>query len=146
MVERRDTASRRFLPCLGAVAVLLLIAAPATAASITVSPDACRMVSRYVEPPGVEYQPGVDVHGNAVAPADLPGSATVTPPTQFHINITVDLAQRFGIPPSALYDPQAVVGVVEVDGNHLTFNGQPLNDDQMQGLAPLCPQTEPKQP
>lgn len=145
MAGRRDTTFGPVRLRLGAVLAALLAAGPATAADITVSPDACRMVQRYVEPPGVEYQPGVDVHGNPVAPADLPGT-TVTPPTQFHINITVDLAQRFGIPPSALYDPQAVVGVVEVDGNHLTFNGQPLNDDQMKGLAPLCSQAEPKHP
>lgn len=84
----------------------------------------------YVHKPAddVAYKPGVDVNGNAVAPADLPSSsAQIDAPDYIEVPMTVDLAQRLG---------QQVPQGVEMKGNignlrlykdgRVNFNGQDL--------------------
>jgi hypothetical protein len=90
-------------------------------------------------PPGVpsaDYQPGVDVNGNAVAPADLPSSPSNPSIDNFPIEINQRLARRFNLPPNA--NAKAVLGYVTVRGNQAYFNGQPLNADQTSALAEAC--------
>jgi len=75
---------------------------------------------------GAAYQPGVDVNGNAVAPADTAAPVSVVPQT-LRIPLTVDLAQRLNevLPDTAKLETE--VGVVEVrqDG-HVIINGKDL--------------------
>lgn len=75
---------------------------------------------------GADYVPGVDVHGNAVVPADLNGGIDFPPVV---IPITVDLAQRFGISLPAGVELKPDVGQMEIfqDGRIL-FNGRDISE------------------
>ena len=86
--------------------------------------------------PGADYQPGVDVNGNAVAPADLPSTPSVPTVDNFPIEIDQQLANRFHLPPGAT--SKTILGYVTVRDNQAYFNGQPLNADQTSALAEAC--------
>ena len=97
------------------------------AQAVTVTRTDCTQVIRHQPAPDVAYSPGVDVNGDAVAPADLETGITVEPLSEINIPITIDLQERFGIPADPrLYEGEAYVGTVtHVDGRTL-FNGRPL--------------------
>ncbi len=110
------------------------------------SADCARLVA-HVPGPDVAYQPGVDVYGREVAPADLGGTPRIELPETILIDIEVDLLERFGIPENpapvdadvpALYDPDAEVGEVAYRDGRFTFNGQPLQDEAQAELAARC--------
>jgi hypothetical protein len=128
---------------LGAAAAPLVFGTPMAYAEsiVIISRNDCARLIVHHPAPDVAYQPGVDVHGRPVAPADLPGSnPSVAMPEEIAIDITVELQKRFGLPPnSALYKPEARVGtvVVKPDGS-ATFDGQPLTSPEAGALAALC--------
>jgi hypothetical protein len=101
----------------------------------------CRRLVAHRPDANVAYQPGVDVHGRPVAPADLPGGAQVALPDVIPIVISVDIQERFGIPAnSVLYEPNAYVGlaVFRFSNGEIRFNGQPLTDPEQTALAAAC--------
>lgn len=78
---------------------LALLAAPmpAAAASLTVSMADCARLTRHVPAADVAYQPGVDVQGQAVVPADLGGGLQVGVPEAFSFDVQIqpiDFARR----------------------------------------------------
>ncbi len=76
---------------------------------------------------GVEYQPGVDVHGNAVAPADLNAPLDAGAGRVVQIPVTVDLVQRFNLYPFFGIEMKPDVGVVSVHSDgRVEYNGQNL--------------------
>ena len=111
--------------------------------TIVLDQSDCARLVRHVADADVAYQPGVDVHGNAVAPADLGGGAQIALPDRFEFPITVDLGDRLGIPvrSDADYIARLPVGTVSagVDGR-VTFNGVPLTDAEAADLAARCQQ------
>jgi hypothetical protein len=103
--------------------------------------DCARLVA-YVPAPGVDYQPGVDVRGETVVPADLESNVEIALPDRFLIPIEVDLAQRLGLPWNPdRFQAEAFIGVVEARGERLYFNGQPLQDEDKAELAAKCRDT-----
>jgi hypothetical protein len=121
--------------------------APPPPGGVSVSPDgrvivsskACAEVVAHVPDAGVAYTPGVDVHGKAVAPADLPDSASPTAGDNFPIFLTLDLRRKFHVPDSAkLFKPEAVVGLIAIQGNQVFFNGQPIAPGEAELLAAAC--------
>jgi hypothetical protein len=109
------------------------------AADIAVSRQDCDRLVKYRQPPGVEYQPGVDAHGEPVVPADLGGGANIQLPETIIIPIEVLIQDRFHIPAnSALWSAKAEMGVVTVQGDQVLYNGQPLTDPETTALAALC--------
>ncbi len=56
----------------------------------SISRTDCQALATNHTPAGVEYQPGVDVHGHAVAPADLPGGFTYNLPAKVEFDIVVN--------------------------------------------------------
>ena len=109
--------------------------------TIAVARSDCELAVRYVPPPGVAYQPGVDVHGKPVAPADLDGNQRLQLPDTIAVVITDDLRKRFGLPDdSPLFDSTAFVGIValRMSDHRLTFNGVELSDREADALAALC--------
>src|SRR5215510_12988307 len=64
--------------------------------TIRIARTDCDRLVEYVEPPGVAYQPGADVNGQPVAPADLDGGWQMRLPDYISIDITRDLPDRFG--------------------------------------------------
>lgn len=90
----------------------------------------------------VAYQPGVDVDGNAVTPADADtGDQNIIKTTTIQIPLTVDLAQWLGITAPAGTRMETVIGLIEMnEKGDVLFNGKNLNDR----LATLCaPQNPP---
>lgn len=109
------------------------------AADIAVSRQDCDRLVKYQEPPGVEYQPGVDAHGETVVPADLGGGVNIQLPETIIIPIEVLLQDRFHIPAnSILWSGKAEMGVVTVHGDQVLYNGQLLTDPESAALAALC--------
>src|SRR3546814_20823321 len=93
--------------------------------------------------PDVAYTPGVDVRGNAVAPADQPGQSRVAAPDVVVIQLTVDLLRRYGVPEESPLAPrgEAAVGSLTYDiaRGRMTYAGQPLSDTDQDAFAAACP-------
>jgi hypothetical protein len=54
----------------------------------------CNRFVRHHPSADVEYKPGVDVRGKAVAPADLPGSRRIKLPDSYEFDITLQVFKR----------------------------------------------------
>lgn len=122
------------------LAVLTLAATIGSAeAEIAVSRKDCERLVRHEPGPDVAYQPGVDVHGNPVAPADLGGGMQIELPDVIYIPIEVLIQDKYGIPAnSVLYNARAQVGVVEVRGNRVFYEDQELTDPETAALEAVC--------
>jgi len=89
--------------------------------------------------PGAEYQAGVDVNGQAVAPADLPSAAPSLKLDNFPIEIDRKLAGQFNVPASGIpIGAKAILGVVNVRDGRAYFNGEPMGEDQRTALVESC--------
>ena len=116
-----------------------VLTASSAAAEIAVSRHDCQSLVRHQPAPDVAYQPGVDVHGNAVAPADLGGGQQIELPDVIYIPIEVLVQDKYGIPAnSVLYNARAQVGVVEVRGNRVYYEDQELTDPETAALEAVC--------
>jgi hypothetical protein len=126
---------------IGSIALVLVAvawAAPASA-EIAISRKDCQRLVNHEPAPDVTYQPGVDVHGRPVVPADLGGGQQIQLPDVIYIPIEVLIQDKFGIPAnSVLYDATALVGVVSVRGNQVYFEDQPLTDPEIVALEEAC--------
>ncbi len=125
-----------------APALFLLAAALAAAhekATVAITRADCARLVAHVPGPDVAYEPGVDVYGREVTPADLGGAPRIELPETILIDIEIDLQARFGIPiDPTQYDPDAEVGEVVYKDGRFTFNGQPLQDEAQAELAARC--------
>jgi len=111
---------------------------PALAGEIKVSRKDCLKIIRYMPAPGVAYQPGVDVHGRKVVPADLGGGASAFKvPDEITFNIGKDLAKDF----NTKYTGEAVFGKVTVKRGQVFWNGQPVGDQSQNAIAEDCRKT-----
>ena len=126
---------------IGSIALVLTAiawAAPASA-EIAISRQDCQRLVNHEPAPDVTYQPGVDVHGRPVVPADLGGGQQIQLPDVIYIPIEVLVQDKFGIPAnSVLYDATALVGVVSVRGNQVYFEHQRLTDPEIVPLEEAC--------
>ncbi|NBC31823.1 MAG: hypothetical protein GVY13_04025 [Alphaproteobacteria bacterium] len=119
-------------------------AVPATAqrndpVQLVISEDVCRALVAHQPAAGVEYQPGVDVHGRPVAPADLPGGLDFVAPEDFVVSITRELAGQFGIPEDpGVFEAEAILGTVSFVDGQLFFDGRPLFDPAQALIRRLC--------
>jgi hypothetical protein len=99
----------------------------------------CERLVQHEPAPGVTYQPGVDVHGRPVVPADLGGGAPIELPDVIYIPIEVLLQDRFHIPAnSVLFQATAEVGVAELRGNRVYYQDQLLGDPEVAALEAAC--------
>ena len=121
--------------------------AAAGAETVTITEQSCAQLTRHVPRADVEYRPGTDVmNGKKVVPADLNDTPPIKVPENFTIAITVELAHTLGIPAFPdpahperdLYKPEANIGTVEYKDGHVTFNGQPVQNDAEAALSELC--------
>lgn len=123
-----------------AVFLALLLTAAPVAAQAPLDTTVCRTLPRHRPAADVEYRPGVDVRGNRVAPADLPGSAGAMPMDRFEIPVTLDFVRKLGFatPGAGALPGMAEVGRFTLQGDRLLFNGQPLNGPGEAELYALC--------
>lgn len=104
----------------------------------------CSRLIRHVPDPDVAYQPGVDVNGRAVAPADVPGSgADAIPgllPDVLEFPLTIKPMQGATYAVRGSGDSQATLGTVRYDlaRDVFTINGQPLGSAEQRDLARAC--------
>lgn len=126
---------------IGSIALVLAAvawAAPASA-EIAIARKDCQRLVNHEPAPDVTYQPGVDVHGRPVAPADLGGGQQIELPDVIYIPIEVLIQDKYGIPAnSVLYDATALIGVVAVRGNRVYFEDQELTDPEIAALEEAC--------
>ena len=90
------------------------------------------------------YTPGVDVHGNDVAPADLNSSGQLNfdADHEFWLPIEVPLEDVLGIATTDTLDAvrksNIGVGAVTVKNGQAFFNGEPLGDANSHAIAGEC--------
>ena len=121
------------------VASLVLSDVAMAETSLRIPRADCANLVEHHPTPGTTYQPGVDVRGKRVAPADLPGSNfSVVVPENVEFDVSFNplrgkAAQRFK-------RSELIVGRVRFDlrTGRATFNGQPLNDPEQAELALKC--------
>lgn len=104
-------------------------------ASITL--EDCKRIVRE----GVAYQPGIDVNGNAVAPADLQSPlGGIQIPDEIVIDFGLDFAGRYGFDGGGLHTATAGILTIEYDIalGALTVNGKPLNKADSRSAAKAC--------
>jgi hypothetical protein len=98
------------------------------AAELGLSSEACT----YLRNRSAAYEADIDVRGNQLVPAELPGA----PFSQVvYIPLTVDLAKRLGLE-LPLVESEALVGVVEYGVGGLHLNGVPVQTSELVGLCP----------
>lgn len=125
----------------GLIVLVLLAAAWAAPADaeVAISRRDCQSLVRHEPAPDVTYQPGVDVHGRPVVPADVNGGSQIELPDVIYIPIEVLVQDKYGIPAnSVLYSATAEIGVVAVRGNQVYFEDQPLGDPEVAALEQAC--------
>lgn len=124
----------------------LLAAGPATSTP-RIDDRFCQALVKHVPDADVAYQPGIDVRGKAVVPADLPpeqgGVVPLTLPQEITIPLTVDLMSflnlnNAALPASAMKRNDLQLGTLTIKGDQVLYNGQPLTNTQQDNLAVLC--------
>lgn len=106
---------------------------------VVVDESVCRSLVVHQPDPGVEFQPGVDVHGRPVAPADLPSSRSLDFDHELAIPVVVDLAERYpGRFAETGLDLRFSLGTLTIDGNEVRLNDTPLGDPLTEAIAALC--------
>jgi len=130
------------------VFVILAVPAVARADALTIKTSECTRLVQHQPADDVTYRPGVDVRGNAVAPADLGGGYGMDIPEAIDIQIGVDLADRMGLrqtPPGQTpsravlpYEGKAPIGTLTVKGNEAYWNGKRLMPQDEALLAEAC--------
>ncbi len=119
--------------------ILLFFASGAHAANILINHDVCSNITA-TPAPDVEYKPGTEAGGKAVAPADVPNS-TMPWPQDIQIPLQLNLQNALHLPQNSnLTSPQAVVGTIEYKNGQLTFNGQPISDEARANIQQACDQ------
>jgi hypothetical protein len=122
----------------------LLFADTASAAAPAVDPLVCQALTKHTPEANVAYQPGVDVQGKAVAPADLASSNPLQMPSTINFPLTISLAKALKLDPTQYpYNQlgsgtEASLGMITVEADRVSFNGKPLTDTQQDNLAVLC--------
>lgn len=103
--------------------------------SIAVEKLICSKI--YVPATGVaspNYQPGVDVNGNAVAPADISAPA-IAMPDYIEVPMTIDLAKKMGSLPTGAEMPMPVANIKLYKDGRVEYNGQDMTSNAVSMCA-----------
>jgi len=96
----------------------------------------CQELTAYQPSDDVNYEPGKDIRGHDVVPADVDNSAQIEMLETIDLAITVDQAAQLGLPTNVPYKAEAYIGAVSVkkDGS-VYFNGKRISETQIQVLC-----------
>tara|TARA_B100000686_G_C16787332_1_gene976140 strand:+ start:2970 stop:3509 length:540 start_codon:yes stop_codon:yes gene_type:complete len=108
---------------------------------IVVERKVCRYLTAYQQAQDVEFEPGIDVNGRAVVPADI-NASPFQPADEFEFNVAVDLVEYLGLPVMPGVEAYTGVGKVAVKNNQLYFDDEPLKPESEQALYALCVEEE----
>ncbi len=113
------------------------------AATPPIDASFCRALVKHVPDADVAYQPGMDVRGRKVVPADLGATPRMELPEEITIPLTADLfhflrlnTSRF--PFNAMRRNDINLGTLTVRGDKVFYDGKPLTDEEQDNLAVLC--------
>ena len=138
---------RVFLP---AFIAALMASGPAGAALITVTADECAAITAHEPADDVAYQPGVDVNGNAVAPADLDTSGRIDyDADDIVISIGNPLVATAGVVGDQTafvaaggridtFGADSSVGSITLRNGEVYFNGRRITDNERRAIAEAC--------
>ncbi|MEX1146990.1 MAG: hypothetical protein WEB93_01285 [Sphingomonadales bacterium] len=107
----------------------------------------CRLLENHQPDADVTYQPGVDVRGRPVAPADVeayPEWDGVARNVTFAV--VLDLEDRIGAGEEGQDRPvtgEGVLGFVDVRDGVVTFNGQSLTPPAINAVSEACRAVQP---
>jgi hypothetical protein len=121
--------------------VLAQTQAATQSGTASISRDDCRRMVRYHPDADVAYKPGVDVHGKAVAPADLAKDDEAGAPQKITIDLHAQLGQVLGnSTPTLLGQSFVNTGQVSIDLNDgsVTLNGKKVDADAETAIAAAC--------
>ncbi len=114
-------------------------------ASVYVTRSDCMALVRHHPSADATYQPGADVHGKYVAPADLPGgNAGFTLPDKVQFDLKINPMDYAAGQPNGTTGKYAntalTVGRVSVDlkTGQTLLNGKPLDGEQDQYILDAC--------
>ena len=120
-------------------ALFLFSAVPASAdETVTISKEGCRQLVRHRPDADVAYQPGVDVNGNPVVPADLGGGSPIQMPEVISIDIGFELDEKYGFGSGGRYSGSSKIGTVTVRDGEVFYNGHRLDDAGQTAIAAAC--------
>jgi hypothetical protein len=109
---------------------------------LVISAADCAALTGHRPDPSVEYAPGVDVRGRAVAPADLPGHEPLQLGAgEAAIDPRIPLKRYFELPQglvSILGDAEIGVGVVTVRDGVAYLGERRLGDPAQAAIAEAC--------
>lgn len=115
---------------------------------VVVTKRDCLNLVRHRPAPDVAYTPGLDVHGRAVAPADLPSASPIQLPKEIVVDIGVDLNEKYGIGKdddgNTRYTAETqTLGKVKVDvlSGRVMWNDRPLDGADTETLRAICRET-----
>ena len=111
--------------------------APAGTVEAAITERDCRALVAHRPNDDVAYQPGRDVHGRPVAPADLPGNPSFPGLDTITIPLTLSLGSIYALPPGIDADIPLWTLTVGADGRAYV-DGQPLHDEAAAQVAQAC--------
>lgn len=138
------------LTALALLATAAAVAVPAQAQEggpvrVEITPLDCRPIDQGVafnQAPGVEYQPGVDVAGRPVAPADVGGGYAIDLPEEIAFYIDLDMIERIRdrLPATAGkgLKGEATLGAVSIRDGIVMWNGEPMEPSVQRELREAC--------
>lgn len=108
----------------------------AESVQIRISPQDCYRLAV----PGADYVPGVSADGRSVAPADINGGVSVTPPdlTTLTLPVFLDLKKDFGFWNSDLEFGFIPVARVEIKEGRIFVNGVLVSESGAEALKKAC--------
>lgn len=148
----KKTISRCVIAAVGMAACFLVWSVAVSAQTLQVEKSVCRQIAAYQPEARVAYQPGVDVRGRPVVPADVNAVPLGDFENQIRIKLTNDTAKLFGLnlPNVAvnkvpigqeqvpLVNPEMEVGFITFQDGHPFLNGKALESDAATKLRTLC--------
>lgn len=113
-------------------------AAAVTHAVVTL--EDCKRLVPHTPGADVAYQPGVDVHGNPVAKADLDSGLNDIPiPKEIVIDFGLDLAGQYGFSAAGQQVTSDIFTIsYDLASEALMIDGKPLSKSDSQAVARAC--------
>jgi len=122
-----------------------MIAPAAAADTVTISTADCQRLAAHTS--SADYQPGVDVRGKPVAPADLDSGPSLDLPSVIEIPLALDVIRRLQGETSGRsnilsgqrgLEGKASLGTLTIKGNDAFWNGEQLQSQDEILMAEAC--------